>query len=143
MKFTVRLSPYAALLLTGGLMLVTVVLSQLGSSAALLKAGAASVDKDLSNFAAKTFTSLAHGAEESSARPEEANKAPGATTADDANERHSESRGRRESRTRMASRSEAARESATADESDTASGLEPADASPGAPNRRAAVHRSF
>ena len=53
-----KFNPYAALLMTGALMFVTVILFQTGSSARLLKAGAASVDKDVSSFAAKTWTSL-------------------------------------------------------------------------------------
>ena len=53
-----KFNPYAALLMTSALMLITVVLFQTGSSAALVRAGAASVDKDVSSFAAKTWTSL-------------------------------------------------------------------------------------
>jgi len=53
-----KFNPYAALLMTGALMLITVVLFQTGSSAALLRAGAVSVDRDVSSFAAKTWTSL-------------------------------------------------------------------------------------
>ena len=53
-----KFNPYAALLMTGALMLVTVILFQTGSSATLLKAGAASVDRDVSSFAARTLTSL-------------------------------------------------------------------------------------
>jgi hypothetical protein len=52
-----KFNPYAALLTTGVLMLATVVFAQTRSSVALLKAGAASVDKDVSSFAAKTLSS--------------------------------------------------------------------------------------
>jgi hypothetical protein len=47
-----KFNPYAALLTTGLLMLATVVFAQTRSSVALLKAGAASVDEDVSSFAA-------------------------------------------------------------------------------------------
>jgi hypothetical protein len=47
-----KFNPYAALLTTGVLMLATVVFAQTRSSVALLKAGAVSVDKDVSSFAA-------------------------------------------------------------------------------------------
>lgn len=50
--------PYRLLLTTAALMLATVVFAQTGSSIALLKAGAASVDRDVSSLAAKTFASL-------------------------------------------------------------------------------------
>jgi hypothetical protein len=53
-----KFNPYAALLMTGALMVITVALFQTGSSAALLRAGAVSVDKDVSSFASKTWTSL-------------------------------------------------------------------------------------
>jgi hypothetical protein len=53
-----KFSPYAALLMTGALMLLTVVMFQTGSSASLLRAGVVSVDNDVSSFAAKTWTSL-------------------------------------------------------------------------------------
>jgi hypothetical protein len=52
-----KINPYAALLTTGLLMLATVVFAQTRSSVALLKAGAASVDKDVSNFAASLLSS--------------------------------------------------------------------------------------
>jgi len=52
-----KFNPYAALLTTGVLMLATVVFVQNRSSVALLKAGAASVDRDVSSFAAKTLLS--------------------------------------------------------------------------------------
>jgi hypothetical protein len=52
-----KFNPYAALLTTGVLMLATVVFAQTRSSVALLKAGAASVDRDVSSFAAKTLLS--------------------------------------------------------------------------------------
>jgi hypothetical protein len=51
-----KFNPYAALLTTGVLMLA-VVFAQTRSSVALLKAGAASVDRDVSSFAAKTLSS--------------------------------------------------------------------------------------
>jgi hypothetical protein len=53
-----KFNPYAVLLTTGALMLLTVVVGQTGSSVALLKRGAASVDKDVSSFAARTISSL-------------------------------------------------------------------------------------
>ena len=52
-----KFNPYAALLTTGVLMLATVVFAQTRSSVALFKAGAASVDRDVSSFAAKTLLS--------------------------------------------------------------------------------------
>jgi hypothetical protein len=51
-----KFNPYVALLTTGVLMLA-VVFAQTRSSVALLKAGAASVDKDVSSFAAHTLSS--------------------------------------------------------------------------------------
>src|SRR2546423_12776229 len=51
-----KFNPYAALLTTGMLMLA-VVFAQTRSSVALLRAGAASVDRDVSSFAAKTLSS--------------------------------------------------------------------------------------
>ena len=53
-----KFNPYAALLMTGALMIVTVIFAQVGANAALLRAGAASVDRDVSNFAARTVTAL-------------------------------------------------------------------------------------
>jgi hypothetical protein len=53
-----KFNPYAALLLTGASMLITVVLFQTGSSTALLKAGAVSMDRDVSSFAVKTWTAF-------------------------------------------------------------------------------------
>ena len=53
-----KFNPYPVLLTTGALMLATVVLAQTGSGVALLKAGAASVNKDVSSFAVKTIPSL-------------------------------------------------------------------------------------
>jgi hypothetical protein len=50
-----KFNPYAALLTTGLLMLATVVFAQTRSSVALMKAGASSVDKDVSSFAAKAL----------------------------------------------------------------------------------------
>jgi hypothetical protein len=52
-----KFNPYVALLTTGVLMLATVVFAQTRSSVALLKAGAVSVDRDVSSFAAKTLLS--------------------------------------------------------------------------------------
>ncbi|HEV7448263.1 MAG TPA: hypothetical protein VGO18_37195 [Steroidobacteraceae bacterium] len=52
-----KFNPYAALLTTGVLMLATVLFAQTRSSVALLKVGAASVDRDVSSFAAKTLSS--------------------------------------------------------------------------------------
>jgi hypothetical protein len=52
-----KFNPYVALITTGVLMLATVVFAQTRSSVALLKAGVASVDKDVSSFAAKTLLS--------------------------------------------------------------------------------------
>jgi hypothetical protein len=52
-----KFNPYAALLTTGVLMLATVVFAQTRSSVALLKAGAVSVDKDVSSFAAGLLSS--------------------------------------------------------------------------------------
>jgi len=49
-----KFNPYAALLTTGVLMLA-VVFAQTRSSVALLKAGAASMDRDVSSFAARTL----------------------------------------------------------------------------------------
>ena len=51
-----KFNPYAALLTTGVLMLA-VVFVQTRSSVALLRAGAVSVDKDVSSFAARTLLS--------------------------------------------------------------------------------------
>jgi D-serine deaminase-like pyridoxal phosphate-dependent protein len=56
-----KFNPYAALLMTGALMLLTVVIAQTGPNSALLKAGAVSVDRDVSSFAARTLTSLEGG----------------------------------------------------------------------------------
>jgi hypothetical protein len=56
-----KFNPYAALLMTGALMILTVVMSQTGSNATLLRAGVASVDRDLSSFAARTWLSLEGG----------------------------------------------------------------------------------
>jgi hypothetical protein len=53
-----KFNPYTALLTTGALMLTTVVMSESGSGAALLKAGVVSVDRDVASFAAKTWGSL-------------------------------------------------------------------------------------
>lgn len=123
MKFTMKFNPYAALLVTGALMLVTVVLSPMGSNAALLKAGAASVDRDVSRFAAKTFPSLAGRTEEANVGPED-----GTDRAEKANERAAEARDRGESRARVAFLNDPANEPAPAD---------------GAPSRHAAERRSF
>jgi hypothetical protein len=52
-----KFNPYAALVTTGVLMLATVVFAQTRGSVALLKAGAVSVDKDVSGFAARLLSS--------------------------------------------------------------------------------------
>ena len=52
-----KFNPYAALLTTGLLMLATVLFAQTRSSIALLKAGAVSVDKDVSSFATGLLSS--------------------------------------------------------------------------------------
>jgi hypothetical protein len=51
-----KFNPYAVLLTTGALMLATVLFAQIGSSVALLKAGAVSLDRDVSGFAAKRLS---------------------------------------------------------------------------------------
>ena len=56
-----KLNPYPVFLVTGALMCATVLLAQLGSGVALLKAGAASVNQDVSSFAVKTISSLGGG----------------------------------------------------------------------------------
>jgi hypothetical protein len=56
-----KFNPYAALVTTGLLMLATVVFAQTRSSVALMKAGAASVDKDVSRFAAKAVAARGSG----------------------------------------------------------------------------------
>jgi hypothetical protein len=53
-----KFNPYAVLLTTGALMLATVLFAQLGTSMSLLKAGAESVDADVSSLAAKTASAL-------------------------------------------------------------------------------------
>lgn len=53
-----KFNPYAALLLTSASMLLTVAVSQMGSGAALLRAGAASMDRDVASLAARTWVSL-------------------------------------------------------------------------------------
>jgi len=53
-----KFNPYPVFLTTGALMFATVVLAQTGSGVALLKAGAASVNQDVSTFAVKTIASL-------------------------------------------------------------------------------------
>jgi hypothetical protein len=53
-----KFNPYAVLLTTGVLMLATVVFAQTRTSVALLKAGATSVDRDVSSFAARKLSSL-------------------------------------------------------------------------------------
>ena len=62
MKF-MKFNPYAALLTTGVLMLA-VVFAQTRSSVALLKAGAVSVDRDVSSFAARTLSTLGSRSDE-------------------------------------------------------------------------------
>jgi hypothetical protein len=53
-----KFNPYATLLMTGALMFVTVAAFQTGPSVTLVRTGVASVDRDVSSFAAKTWTSL-------------------------------------------------------------------------------------
>jgi hypothetical protein len=53
-----KFNPYAMLVTTGALMLATVLFAQTGRSVALVKAGAVSVDRDVSKFAAQTLSSL-------------------------------------------------------------------------------------
>lgn len=53
-----KFNPYAVLLTTGALMLATVVFAQLGTGMSLLKAGAESVDADVSSLVAKTASAL-------------------------------------------------------------------------------------
>jgi hypothetical protein len=53
-----KFNPYAVLLTTGALMLATVVFAQTRTSVALLKAGATSVDRDVSSFAARTLSTF-------------------------------------------------------------------------------------
>ena len=56
-----KFNPYPVFLIIGALMFATVVLAQTGSGVALLKAGAASVNQDVSSFAVKTIASLGSG----------------------------------------------------------------------------------
>jgi hypothetical protein len=51
-----KLNPYAVLLVTGALMLATVVLAQLGSGVTLLAEGAKSIDTDISGFTATALS---------------------------------------------------------------------------------------
>jgi hypothetical protein len=53
-----KFNPYAMLVTTGALMLATVLIAQTGPSVALVKAGAVSVDRDVSKLAAQTVSSL-------------------------------------------------------------------------------------
>jgi hypothetical protein len=53
----IKFNAYTALLTTGVLMLATVLFAQTRSSVALLKAGAVSVDRDVSSFAATLLSS--------------------------------------------------------------------------------------
>lgn len=53
-----KFNPYPVLITTGALMWGTIMFAQTGSSVALLKAGAASVDRDVSSFAAKALSTL-------------------------------------------------------------------------------------
>lgn len=57
-----KFNAYSVLLTTGLLMFATAVLSLTGSGVALLKAGAAAVDKDVSSFAVRAFPPLDEGA---------------------------------------------------------------------------------
>lgn len=67
MRHVMKFNPYAALLITGGLMVMTVVIAQIGSNLELLKAGAVSVDRDVSSLAAKALTSVEDGARQAAA----------------------------------------------------------------------------
>ena len=56
-----KFNPYPVLLTTAALMFATVLFAQSRHGAALVKAGAVSVDRDFSGFAAKTWSSLKGG----------------------------------------------------------------------------------
>jgi hypothetical protein len=53
-----KFNPYPVLVMTGVLMSVTVVLAQTGASVSLVKAGVVSLDRDVSSFAVRTWSSL-------------------------------------------------------------------------------------
>lgn len=53
-----KLNPYLLLLTTGLLMFVTVLLAQTGTSGSLVKAGVVSLNRDVSSFAVRTWSSL-------------------------------------------------------------------------------------
>jgi hypothetical protein len=54
---SIKFNPYAVLIITGLLMLATVLFAQTRSSVALLKAGVVSMDRDASSFAATLLSS--------------------------------------------------------------------------------------
>jgi hypothetical protein len=51
----IKLNPYSMLLTVGVLMFATATLTQLGSGSELVRAGAKSVDQDISSFAARAL----------------------------------------------------------------------------------------
>jgi hypothetical protein len=53
-----KLNPYPVLVTIGVLMLATVVLAQTGTGASLVKAGVVSLNRDVSSFAVRTWSSL-------------------------------------------------------------------------------------
>jgi hypothetical protein len=53
-----KLNPYLLLLTTGVLMFVTVLLAQTGTSGSLVKAGVVSLNRDVSSFAVRTWSSF-------------------------------------------------------------------------------------
>jgi hypothetical protein len=55
-----KLNPYLLLLTTGILMFVTVLLAQTGASGSLVKTGVVSLNRDVSSFAVRTWSSM-HG----------------------------------------------------------------------------------
>ncbi len=64
-----KLNPYPVLLLTGVLMFVTVFVFQFGSGLALIRAGAASVDEDVSTLVARAWVSSESSREARTAQP--------------------------------------------------------------------------
>ena len=53
-----KLNPYLVLLTTGVLMFVTVLVAQTGANGSLVKAGVVSLNRDVSSFAVRTWSSL-------------------------------------------------------------------------------------
>jgi hypothetical protein len=76
-----KFNPYAVLLTTGVLMLATVLFSQTRSSVTLVKAGAASVDRDVSSFAARTLSLESPSEEGHSLLADDDNRASGTRVA--------------------------------------------------------------